>query len=192
MWSETWENYVEQIRFYVVHSRLYPILTMKTFEMFQILGDVVLEFTQQSYFTKQNCLITGGGEDFPFPNTLHCFCWCDFFWSCVMMTCLPIKKTGSQPIESKPPKIDFFESMCREVCWFRLHTSGDLTHQFSRLIIWVVSLHRFFVASWSFTLQGTRKTQAHQMAFSRKIIDSKWWYGLVRRRGRWRSPPTKS
>ena len=69
--TETWENYGEQIGFYVVHSRFYPILTMKTFEMFQILGDVVPEFTQQSYFTTQNCLIVGG-EEFPVPNTLHC------------------------------------------------------------------------------------------------------------------------
>lgn len=100
-----------------------------------------------------------GGKTFRSQILCIVFCWCDFFWSCVMMTCLPIKKTGSQPIESKPPKIDFCESVCREVCWFRLHTSGDLTHQFRRLIIWVVSLHRFFVASWSFTLQGTRKTR---------------------------------
>lgn len=190
MWSETWKNHVEQIRFYVVHSRLYPILTIKTAKMFQILGDVVMNSPSNHISPSKSASLMRGKT---FRSQILCIVFLVWYLLILCHDDIFTHQEDWLPTHwMKTSKDLFFESMYREVCWFRLRTSGDLTHQFSRLIIWVVSLHSFSLQVEALPSRERGKHGTHQMGFSGKIIDSKWWYGLVWRRGRLRSPPPKS
>ena len=111
----------------------------------QILGDVVMNSTSNHISPSKSASLMRGKT---FRSQILCIVFLVRFLLILCHDDIFSHQEDWLPTHwIKTSKGLFFESMCREVCWFRLHTSGDLTLS-----------SQFFVASWSFTLQGTRKT----------------------------------